>query len=287
MTPQERQLIDDLFDRLARLESTPRDPEAMSAIMQGLRQAPNAVYALVQTALVQDEALKRAHERIQELEGGHGGEQNQSGGFLDSMRDAIFGQNQPRGSVPQGSVSQGSVPNVRAPGVGGRPVWNSGEVVQQTQGGQQGGGQYGQAPGYGQPAYGQPYGAQQAPFGGGGGGSFLGTAAAAAAGVVGGSLLLGSIRSMMGGSHQQAFGDTSGHRGSIEDRRPTGDQSGSDLARDAGINDIGSSGSSRTGLLDSNDSNDGSRAGFFDSASNDDDGDHDSDGFDDDGGDND
>ena len=55
MTPQERQLIDDLFDRLAKLESAKRDPEAMSAIMQGLRTAPNAVYALVQTALVQDE----------------------------------------------------------------------------------------------------------------------------------------------------------------------------------------------------------------------------------------
>ena len=68
MTPQERQLIDDLFDRLARLESAPRDAEAMSAIMQGLQNAPNAVYALVQTALVQDEALKRADSRIQELE---------------------------------------------------------------------------------------------------------------------------------------------------------------------------------------------------------------------------
>ena len=101
MTPQERQLIDDLFDRLAKLESTPRDPEAMSAIMQGLRSAPNAVYALVQTALVQDEALKRANSRIQELEAGHAGEPNQSGGFLDSMRDAIFGQNQPHGSVPK------------------------------------------------------------------------------------------------------------------------------------------------------------------------------------------
>ena len=40
MTPQERQLIDDLFDRLAKLENTPRDPEAMSAIVQGLRQRP-------------------------------------------------------------------------------------------------------------------------------------------------------------------------------------------------------------------------------------------------------
>src|SRR5882757_10245987 len=90
MTPQERQLIDDLFDRLTKLENAPRDPEALSAIMQGLRSAPNAVYALVQTALVQDEALKHAHERIQELEAANGPQQQgQSGGFLDSMRDAI------------------------------------------------------------------------------------------------------------------------------------------------------------------------------------------------------
>src|SRR5215218_1355476 len=100
ITPQERQLIDDLFDRLAKLESAPRDSEANSAIMQGLRNAPNAVYALVQTALVQDEALKRANNRIQQLEAGHAGEQNPQGGFLDSMRDAIFGQNQQHGSVP-------------------------------------------------------------------------------------------------------------------------------------------------------------------------------------------
>jgi len=264
MTPQERQLIDDLFDRLAKLESAKRDPEAMSAIMQGLRNAPNAVYALVQTALVQDEALKRADMRIQELEAG-AGQQAQSGGFLDSMRDAIFGQNQPHGSVP----------NVRAPEIagGGRPAWNTGQVLQQNQ-----------APGpFNQPGYAQPYGgAQQQPSAfGGGGGSFLGTAAAAAAGVVGGSLLAGSIRSMMGGGNHQAFGDAAGHSGGIEDRRPASDQSGGELARDAGINDIGSSGR----RADNNDS--GSRQGFFDQASHDDDdGDHDSDGFDgDDGGD--
>ena len=70
MTPQERQLIDDLFDRLSKLESAPRDPDAVAAIAQGLRNAPNAVYALVQTVLVQDEALKRANSRIQELEAG-------------------------------------------------------------------------------------------------------------------------------------------------------------------------------------------------------------------------
>jgi len=272
MTPQERQLIDDLFDRLAKLESAKRDPEAMSAIMQGLRNAPNAVYALVQTALVQDEALKRADMRIQELEAG-AGQQAQSGGFLDSMRDAIFGQNQQHGQ------NQGSVPNVRAPEMAGgsRPAWNTGQVLQQ-----------GQPPGqYGQPAYGQPYGgAQQQPSAFGGGGSFLGTAAAAAAGVVGGSLLAGSIRSMMGGGgNHQSFGDTAGHSGGIEDRRPWSDQSGGNLAKDAGINDIGSRGSSSQ-RADNNDNDSGSRQGFFDSASHDDDDtDHDSDGFDGDDGD--
>jgi hypothetical protein len=266
MTPQERQLIDDLFDRLAKLESAKRDPEAMSAIMQGLRNAPNAIYALVQTTLVQDEALKRADMRIQELEAATG-QQNQPGGFLDSMRDAIFGQNQ----------QQGSVPNVRAPEMAGsRPAWNTGQVLQQNQ-----------APGqYNQPAYGQPYGgAQQQPSAfGGGGGSFLGTAAAAAAGVVGGSLLAGSIRSMLGGGsgNHQIFGDTAGHSGGVEDRRPWGDQSGGDLARDAGVNDIGSS----SRRADNNDNDSGSRQGFFDQASHDDDDqDHDSDG--DDGGDSD
>jgi hypothetical protein len=262
MTPQERQLIDDLFDRLAKLENAPRDPEAVAAIAQGLRQAPNAVYALVQTALVQDEALKRANDRIQELEAAHTGEQNQSGGFLDSMRDAIFGQNQSRGSVPP----------VRAPDMGSRPVWNSGQTLQQSQ-----------SPGqYNQPPYGQPSGAPQPPFGGGGG-SFLGTAAATAAGMVGGSLLLNSIRGMMGGGGHQAFADAGGLDDRSESARPLSDQSGSDLARDAGINDVGSSGQ--------RDDNHDSRAGFFDQASNDDyngdDMDHDSDGFDDDGGDSD
>ena len=278
MTPQERQLIDDLFDRLAKLETAARDPEAMSAIMQGLRTAPNAVYALVQTTLVQDEALKRAHDRIEQLEATQAGQPNQpQGGFLDSMRGAIFGQNQPQGS--------GSVPPVRAPDIGGsRPVWNSGQVMQQAQapGQQYGGQQYGQ-PGYGQPpqGYGQPYGGQQPAFGGGGG-SFLGTAAAAAAGMVGGSLLLGSIRSMMGGGgHQQSFADSSGLGGG--NQKPWSDQSGSDLARDAGINDVNSSSSSGQRAADDGY---GSRAGLFDQASNDD-VDHDSDGFDDDGGGND
>ena len=165
MIPQERQLVDDLFDRLSRMESAPRDPDATAAIAQGLRIAPNAVYALVQTVLVQDEALKQAHHRIEELENQSAPPQNQGGGFLDNMRGAIFGQGQSQGSVPQGSVSQGSVPNVRPPEVGSRPVWNSGQVLQQASPGHYDQGGYG----------GQPYGGPQAPMGGGGmGGAFGG-----------------------------------------------------------------------------------------------------------------
>jgi hypothetical protein len=247
MTPQERQLVDDLFDRLAKVEGAPRDSEAAASIAQGLRIAPNAVYALVQTVLLQDEALKRANARIQELEAASAGEQRQSGGFLDSMRETIFGQAQSRGSVP----------NVRPPEMTGRPVWNSGQVMPQEA-----------SPGhYDQGPYAQPYGAPQAPMGGGG--SFLGTAAAAAAGMVGGSLLLGSIRSMMGGSHH-GFGDAAGLNNDTglggKGAAPWSDQSGSDLARDAGINSIGSP----AGRADDN-----SRAGFFDSASNDRDDDQD------------
>ncbi|RXT33703.1 DUF2076 domain-containing protein [Bradyrhizobium betae] len=233
MTPQERQLVDELFDRLSKLENAPRDPDAIAAISDGLRKAPGAIYALVQTTLLQDEALKRAHNRIQELEAAQAPEQAQSGGFLDTMRDTLFG----------GSPSRGSVPNV--PPRDARPVWNTGQAMPQPQ------------PGYGQPPYGQAYGQGpgpgQAPGYGappvGGGGSFLGTAAAAAAGVVGGSLLLSSIRGMMGGSHQQAFGDTNSLGG---DRSPWGgsDQSGGSLARDAGLNDIGSNRDSRQGFLD-------------------------------------
>ena len=42
-------------------------------IADGLRRAPQATYALVQTALAQDEALKRANARIEELQAQFGG----------------------------------------------------------------------------------------------------------------------------------------------------------------------------------------------------------------------
>jgi hypothetical protein len=225
MTPQERQLVDDLFDRLAKLETSPREPDADAAIMQGLRRAPNAVYALVQTVLVQDEALKRANARIQELEDA-GEEPRPSGGFLDSMRDAILGSGQSRGSVP--SVRPGDATQRG-------PVWNSGQAL--------GNARMNDDPrSNSDPRQGNPSGGL---FGGNaGGGSFLGTAAATAAGVIGGSMLMNSIRGLMGGgSHQQGFGNTA-DGGASKSPWDSSSSSG-DLARDAGVNDIGKGGDSQ------------------------------------------
>lgn len=236
MTPQERQLVDDLFDRLARLETSPREPDADAAIAQGLRRAPNAVYALVQTVLVQDEALRRADARIQELEGG-AEQQQPSGGFLDSMRDAILGPGQGRGSVPSVRPGDGSQRG---------PVWNSGEALGQADA-RMGDPRMNADPRMNDsrlndPRSGNPGGGL---FGGGnagGGGSFLGTAAATAAGVIGGSMLMNSIRGMMGSGQQQSLGNTAESGGS---KMPwdNSNQSSGNLARDAGVNDVGKSGS--------------------------------------------
>jgi uncharacterized protein len=236
MNPQERQLVDELFERLSRLESAPRDADAVNAINQGLSRAPNAIYALVQTALLQDEALKRATARIDELEGRAHAQQAQ-GGFLDSMRGAIFGQQQKSGSVPS------------VPATSDRPVWNTGAVIQ------------GDPRNQPMPQAADPRAQQGGGFGGGG--SFLGTAAAAAVGVIGGSMLANSIGGLMGG-HKQGFGDASSMGKSGDGGSPwSSDQSKGDLAREAGLNDIG-----RGGGRDQDAA--GSRQGFFDQASNED-----------------
>src|SRR5262249_10104445 len=97
MREEERKLVSELFDRLATLEDAQRDSQAERLIRDGLRQAPNAPYALVQTVLVQDEALKRANARIRELEGG-GAAPERDTSFLGSMRQGLFGSRERRPS---------------------------------------------------------------------------------------------------------------------------------------------------------------------------------------------
>jgi uncharacterized protein len=187
MTPQEQELVEELFGHLAELENSPRDPAAERVIADGLRRAPQATYALVQTALVQDEALKRANARIEELQAQLGGDEQaqQPGSFLDNMRDAVLGRRDPRSSVPT-VRSQAQSSSTAAPPPNPNAV--------------------------GSPAFGS-------------GGSFLGTAASTAAGVIGGGLLLNSIRSMfgqhasLGGQERSAFGSGSSYADMAEKQR--------------------------------------------------------------------
>jgi hypothetical protein len=200
------------------LEDAQRDPEAERLIRDGLRQAPNALYALVQTVLVQDEVLKRADARIRELESAAAAEaapRDQS--FLGGVRESVFGKREARGSVP--SVR----PDEAAPM---SPAWHTATQPMQPM----------------QPI--QPMAAGSAGAAPAPGGSFLGTAAAAAAGMIGGSLLLSGIRSMMG--HQQgahaAFDPASGASGSSP--WGGGAAAGGELSRQAGLDDVGRTSSS-------------------------------------------
>jgi hypothetical protein len=214
MTPQESELVADLFDRLAKLETAPRDPAAERLIADGLQRAPHAVYALVQTALLQDEALKRANARIEELQAqmdGADAPPQRQVSFLDSMRE-VFTPREPRGSVP--NVRPGATSPGRYPSQAAAP--NDPPQMPPA---------YPGAPGFGT------------------GGSFLGTAASTAAGVIGGALLLDGIRSMFGhhsgGYGSSALGDFTGDRTSPWSGNTSGSGADSDLARDLGINDIG------------------------------------------------
>ena len=252
MTPEERDLVIQLFDRLAALEDAQRDPEAERLIRDGLRQAPNAPYALVQTVLVQDDALKRADARIRELEGAAAA----------------------RGTSFLGGDRRGSVPSVR-PGEGGAgtqsgmsPAWRTGTQPMSAQGAA--------APEYGH--------APMGPAPTGQGGSFLGTAAAAAAGMIGGSLLMSGIRSLMGHSGSAHAAYDPGAGGATPWGGGAGTAAGGELSRQAGLDDIGRPPSSTPGgdnrgyglLADDDPADDPQDAGDLD------DGDFD---FDDDGGD--
>jgi len=164
MTPQERQMLADLFERVKAAGGTPRDPEAERFIGDAVRETPSAPYLLSQTVLVQQQALEAAAHRISELEAGaQPGGQEEPTSFLGNLGRSLFGSGPaPRQAAPQ-----------PGPGYGPPP---------------QGPGQ-----GYGPP----PRGPWGAPSGGGG---FLQNAASTAAGVAGG-LALGNLLGGLFGGH--------------------------------------------------------------------------------------
>jgi hypothetical protein len=189
MTPDERQLIDGLFERMRAYDLPQKDRDAEALIDQAVRATPDAPYMLVQSVLVQEQALEAANARVQDLEARirelEGPQQQQAGG---SFLGGLFG-----GGRPEPERRAGSVPAI----------------------GSRAGGMPSMYPGRPQPAQ---EAAQPAT------GGFMRSAMATAAGVAGGMLLAEGIRNMMGGSSAQAqtatasdAGDKKGEQAQAED----------------------------------------------------------------------
>ena len=187
MTPEERQMLADLFERVKPAGATPRDAEAEDFINDAVRAAPFAPYLLSQTVLVQQRALEAAAHRIAELEAAarQGAEQSQEhGSFLGNLGKTIFGGGAPAAS-PRPSYDASAYQRGPAPAPG--PAYAPPPPPQgypapppQPQG-------YPPQPG--------PWGAPPQQSGGG----FLQNAASTAAGVAGGVALGNLLGGLFGG----------------------------------------------------------------------------------------
>jgi uncharacterized protein len=70
MDQNERRIIEDLFDKLRRVEdeAPPRDPEAEELIRGRMAAQPGAPYHMAQAIVVQEHALEASQARVRELE---------------------------------------------------------------------------------------------------------------------------------------------------------------------------------------------------------------------------
>lgn len=171
MTPEEQQLIGQLFGRLRQASTTPRDREAEDFIAAAVREQPYAPYLMAQTIIVQDEALKQAQARIEALEA--------------ELKGGAAPMAAPAGSFLGGAGRSSSVPTI-----GGRPMPQPVPAPIEAPRA----GPWGQA--------GRAAGLNAAPGTGPQGGSFMRTALTTAAGVAGGVLLAQGLQSLFGGSAQ-------------------------------------------------------------------------------------
>jgi len=173
MTPEERQLIAGLFDRLRSFGRPEKDGQAEALISQSVRAIPDVPYMLVQSTLIQERALEAANTRLQEAE--------------ERVRELEEEQLQRR---PSGSGSflgglfggRGNAdhPPSASPPYGNQSPWS---------------GSHSQQP---------PATAPPAP------GGFMRSAMTTAAGVAGGMLAAGAIRDMLGGSAHANAVNTAG-----------------------------------------------------------------------------
>jgi hypothetical protein len=175
MTPQERDVLLPLLDKLRETRLPEKDAEADQLIRQAASQQPDAVYILAQTVLMQDYALHQAQEQIQQLQQSQSQSQSgqsSGGGFLGGLfgaNRAMAPASQPQPNRPWGQPNQQGAYVQGAPAQAYAPQSTYGAPMMAAM----------------QPGYGQP--------------SFLRSAATTAAGIAGGALLFQGIEGLMGG----------------------------------------------------------------------------------------
>jgi uncharacterized protein len=107
MDRNDRQAIDDLFEKLAAVEenSPQRDSASEALIRELVARQPSAPYYMAQTIVVQNQALAAAQTRIAALEGRNGSETRRSGSVPTIGRGAAA---DPRQSTWRTDAHQGS-----------------------------------------------------------------------------------------------------------------------------------------------------------------------------------
>ncbi|MDB5730870.1 MAG: hypothetical protein JWQ03_765 [Variovorax sp.] len=174
MTPQERQLLDDFLGRLASVESVAKDAEANALIRQRLADQPDALYLLVQRALLLDRALETARQQIAQLQQQVAAQGAPGASFLGGAPDIAFG----RSPSPDAGRGPAAVPpSATAAAPMQPPGWRDRLF---------GGSPAGAAP------------AATGPAPGAAGSGFLGQAARTAAGVAGGMFLFNGLENLLG-----------------------------------------------------------------------------------------
>lgn len=216
MNPQERQVIDGIFDRLKNVANQPRDPEAERYIGDLVQKQPYATYALAQSVYVQEQALLNQQQQIEQLQAEvaelRARPQQQAAGGGGFLAGLFGGGNQQRAPENTPAYGQRREMPPQAPAAG---PW--------------GGQPQAAAPG----PWGQPQPQRQ-------GMGFLGTAAAAATGVAGGMVLGSILSSALGGGAAQAatsqaqglFGNTPAQEGAAAPEQQGYEDNASDASWD-------------------------------------------------------
>ncbi len=96
MSPQDSQMLHDFLSQLIQARGIQKDPEADALIQRAVAQQPDAAYLLVQRALLLEQALNNAKDRIASLETQvRSGQQGDGGKFLDANSWGNSGRTQP------------------------------------------------------------------------------------------------------------------------------------------------------------------------------------------------